>query len=43
MGTDGRIQTKGQVAAEQVLQNHDNTQHWVNLTLGMIQCQKEEY
>jgi hypothetical protein len=31
------------VAAEQVLQNHDNTQHWVNLTLGMTQRQKEEY
>jgi hypothetical protein len=43
MGADGCIQTKGQVAAEQVLQNHDNTQHWVDLTLGMTQRQKEEY
>ncbi len=43
MGADGRIRTKGQAAAEQVLQNHDNTQHWVNLTLGMTQRQKEEF
>jgi hypothetical protein len=43
MGADGRIQTKGQVAAEQVLQDHDNTQHWVDLTLGMTQRQKEGY
>ncbi len=43
MGADGCIRTKGQAAAEQVLQNHDNTQHWVNLTLGMTQRQKEEY
>jgi hypothetical protein len=43
MGADGRIRNKGQAAAEQVLQNHDNTQHWVDPTLGMTQCQKEEY
>jgi hypothetical protein len=43
MGNDGSIRTKSQVAAEQVLQNHENTQHWVDLTLGMMQCQKEEY
>jgi hypothetical protein len=43
MGVDGCIRTKGQVAAEQVLQNHDNTQHWVNITLGMTQRQKEEH
>jgi hypothetical protein len=43
MGVDGRIQTKGQAAAEQLLKNHDNTQHWVNITLGMMQCQKEEH
>ncbi len=43
MGTDGHIQTKRQAAAEQVLQNHDNTQHWVDLILGMTQHQKEEY
>jgi hypothetical protein len=41
MGNDGHIRTKSQAAAEQVLQNHDNT--WVDLTLGMTQCQKEEY
>ncbi len=38
MGNDGRIRTKSQAAAEQVLQNHDNTQYWVDLTLGMTQC-----
>jgi hypothetical protein len=43
MGVDGRIRTKGQAAAEQVLQNHDNTQHWVDITLGMTQRQKEEH
>ncbi len=43
MGVDGRIQTKGQAAAEQVLQNHDNTQHWVDITLVMTQRQKEEH
>jgi hypothetical protein len=43
MGNNGCIRTKSQAAAEQVLQNHDNTQHWVDLTLGMTQRQKEEY
>jgi hypothetical protein len=43
MGEDGRIQTKGQAAAEQVLHNHDSTQHWVDITLGMTQRQKEEH
>ena len=43
MGVDGHIQTKGQAVAEQVLQNHNNTQHWVDITLGMTQRQKEEH
>ncbi len=40
---NGRIKTRSQAAAEQVLQRHDKTQRWVDLTLGMTKLQKEEY
>jgi hypothetical protein len=40
---DGRIKTRSQAAAEQVLQRHDQTQLWVDLTLGMTKRQKEEH
>jgi hypothetical protein len=40
---DGQIKARSQVAAEQVLQRHDQTQLWVDLTLGMTKHQKEEH
>jgi hypothetical protein len=40
---DGQIKTRSQAAAEQVLQRHDQTQLWVDLTLGMTKHQKEEH
>ncbi len=43
MSVDGCIKTKGKAAVEQVLQNHNNTQHWLNITRGMMQRQKEEH
>jgi hypothetical protein len=39
----GQIKTRSQAAAEQVLQRHDQTQLWVDLTLEMTKHQKEEY
>jgi hypothetical protein len=38
----GCIKTRSQAAAEQVLQRHDETQWWVDLTLGMTKLHKEE-
>ncbi len=40
---DGQIKTRSQAVAEQVLQRHDETHLWVDLTLGMTKLQKEEY
>jgi hypothetical protein len=40
---DGWIKTRSQAAAEQVLQRHDQTQVWVDLTLRMTKHQKEEH
>jgi hypothetical protein len=42
-GGDGQIKTRSQTVAEQVLQRHNKTQLWVDLTLGMTKLQKEEY
>jgi hypothetical protein len=42
--SDGRIKTRSQAAAEQVLQMHDKLHSsWVDLTLGMTKLQKEEH
>ncbi len=43
MGEDGCFKSIQQAEAEQVLLNHDKTQHWVDLTLGMTKKQQEEY
>jgi hypothetical protein len=40
---DGRIKTRSQATAEQVLQRPDKTLWWVDLTLGMTKLHKEEY
>ncbi len=40
---NGWIKTRSQAAAEQVLQRHDQTQLWVDLTLGMTKHQKKEF
>jgi hypothetical protein len=40
---NGRIKTRCQAALDQVLQRHDQTQLWVDLTLGMTKHQKEEH
>jgi hypothetical protein len=40
---DRWIKTRSQAAAEQVSQRHDQTQLWVDLTLGMTKRQKEEH
>ncbi len=40
---DGRIKTRSQAAAEKVLQRHNETQLWVDLTLGMTKLQREEH
>jgi hypothetical protein len=40
---DRQIKTRSQAAAKQVLQRHDQTQLWVDLTLGMAKHQKEEH
>ncbi len=42
-GVDRRVKSIQQAEAEQVLLNHDKTQHWVDLTLGMTRKQQEEY
>ncbi len=43
VGEDGHVNSTRQAEAEQVLLNHDKTQHWVDLTLGMTKKQQEEY
>jgi hypothetical protein len=41
---DGRIKTKSQAEAEQVLQLHDKLHSgWVDITLGMTKAQREEH
>jgi hypothetical protein len=40
---DRQIKTRSQAAAEQVLQRHNQTQLWVDLTLGMTKHQNEEH
>jgi hypothetical protein len=40
---NGQIKTRSQAAAEQVLPRHDQTQLWVDLTLGMTKHHKEEH
>ncbi len=43
VGEDGHVKSIQQAEAEQVLLNHDKTQHWVDLTLGMTKKQQDEY
>jgi hypothetical protein len=43
VGEDGHVKSIQQAEAEQVFLNHDKTQHWVDLTLGMTKKQQEEY
>ena len=43
VGEDGRVKSLRQAEAEQILSNHDKTQSWVNLELGMTKKQLEEY
>ncbi len=43
MEEDGRVKSIQQAEAEQVLLNHDKTQHWVDLMLGMTKKQQDKY
>ena len=43
VGNDGRVKSLRQAEAEQILSDHDKTQPWVNLELGMTKKQLEEY
>jgi hypothetical protein len=43
VGEDGCVKSIQQAEAEQVLLNHDKTQHWMDLTLGMTKKQQDEY
>ncbi len=43
VGEDGRVKSNQEAEAEQVLLDHDKTQHWVDLTLGMTKKQQDEY
>jgi hypothetical protein len=43
VGEDGHVKSIQQAEAEQVLLNHDKTQHWVDLMLGMTKKQQKEY
>jgi hypothetical protein len=44
VGEDGCVKSIQQAEADQVLLNHDKTQHWVDLMLlGMTKKQQEEY
>jgi hypothetical protein len=43
VGKDGRVKSIQKAEAEQALLNHDKTQHWVDLMLGMTKKQQDEY
>ena len=43
VGDDGRVKSLCQAEAEKILSNHDRTQSWVNLELGMTKKQLEEH
>ncbi len=43
VGKDGRLKSLRQAEAELILSNHDKTQSWVNLELGMTKKQLDDY
>ena len=43
VGKDGQVKSLWPAEVEQVLSNHDKTQQWVDLMLGMMKKQQEEY
>jgi hypothetical protein len=43
VGKDGRVKSLHQAEAELILSNHDKTQSWVNLELGMTKKQLDDY